>query len=424
MAAKRDFTDRFLKSLKPAEKGRRPIYYDAQIPNFGIRVTDKCTDDNKGSFVLVTRFPGSENPTPRRIGDYPGMSLAKARDIARQWREDLRQGVDPKLKEAEQRRAQARLRADTFGVAFEQFEREHLSRLRTGAAVARAVRLHCFAPWGDKALTQIRRSDARDLIKTIAQTSPVSANRVRAYLSKFFGRCVEEERIEVSPIAGIKTPAKESKRDRVLSDLEIRAIWHACAAIGAFGRAFRFMLVSGQRKSEVCEAPWDEFDLGAGVWTIPASRTKNGRPHVVPLPLAAVAILEATPRMGAFAFCTNARTPLGGFSKAKARLDQKAAVIFERLARERGVASTMAPFRLHDFRRTAATNLARLGVDRIVISRILNHTDPSITAVYDKYAREPETRAALERWAGRLMAIVEGKTTASNVVDLYARGTA
>ena len=71
MVPKRDFTDRFLKALRPAEPGKRAIVYDAQIPGFGMRITDRSSADNKGAFVLVTRFPGSTNPAPRRIGDYP-----------------------------------------------------------------------------------------------------------------------------------------------------------------------------------------------------------------------------------------------------------------------------------------------------------------------------------------------------------------
>ncbi len=114
MAAKRDFTDRFLKSIKPAAPGKRLIIWDAQIPGFGIRVTDRSGDDDKGAFVLVTRFPGSTNPTPRRIGDYPAMSLAKAREIAREWREDIRQGFDPKEKDEQRRRQQERQRANLF----------------------------------------------------------------------------------------------------------------------------------------------------------------------------------------------------------------------------------------------------------------------------------------------------------------------
>ena len=68
MAAKSEFTDRFLKSIMPTAPGKRTIFFDAQIPGFGIRVTERCADECKGSFVLATRYPGSPNPTPRRIG--------------------------------------------------------------------------------------------------------------------------------------------------------------------------------------------------------------------------------------------------------------------------------------------------------------------------------------------------------------------
>lgn len=133
MAGKRDFTDRFLKAIKPAAPEKRVILYDAQVPGFGIRVSDRSSEGNRGSFVLVARFPGSSNPTARRIGDYPGMSLAKAREVARAWREDLRQNVDPKVKLAEQARLEARRRASTFEAVFEQFADDRLSALRTGA---------------------------------------------------------------------------------------------------------------------------------------------------------------------------------------------------------------------------------------------------------------------------------------------------
>ncbi|MGB7974816.1 MAG: Arm DNA-binding domain-containing protein [Roseiarcus sp.] len=94
MTAKRDFTDRYLRSLKPAEPGKRYIKYDAQVPRFGIRVTEHSRADDIGSFVLGDRFPGKSNPTPRAIGCYPGMALAAARPIAREWLEDIRQGID------------------------------------------------------------------------------------------------------------------------------------------------------------------------------------------------------------------------------------------------------------------------------------------------------------------------------------------
>ena len=167
MAAKRDFTDRFLKSLKPAGPGKRYIAFDAQVPGFGIRVTERCRDEDKGSFVLVARFPGSDNPAPRRIGDYPALSLANARQIAREWREDLRQGIDPKVKAAERQRQEQRRRADTFEAVFHAFADEHLSTLRTGEDVKRAVEAHVVPQWGQRPLTEIRRADVNELVREL-----------------------------------------------------------------------------------------------------------------------------------------------------------------------------------------------------------------------------------------------------------------
>jgi hypothetical protein len=180
MVAKRDFTDRFLKAIKPAEAGKRLIFWDAQVPGFGLRVTDKSADDNLGSFVLVTRFPGSDNPAPRRIGDYPAMSLAQARAVAREWRESIRQGVDPKVKEVQRRREEERRRADTFAAAFAAFTDDHLATLRTGADVRRSVEKHVVPHWGQRPISEIRRADVNELIRALRKDTPIGANRVLA----------------------------------------------------------------------------------------------------------------------------------------------------------------------------------------------------------------------------------------------------
>src|ERR1700732_177681 len=253
MAAKRDFTDRFLKAIKPAPAGKRIILHDAQIPGFGIRVSDKSTDDDKGSFVLVTRFPGGKNPVPRRIGDYPAMSLAKAREIAREWREDLRQGVDPQAKEAERRREEERRRGDTFAAAFEAYVAERLARLRTGAEVQRAIERYALPAWGSRPISEIRRTDVKGLIRGIHKFAPVAGNRTLAYVKTFFAWPAEEKLIEASPAAAVKPLADEVKRDRVLTDGEIRAIWQSGGEFGVFGRPSRFMRATGQRRSEAGE---------------------------------------------------------------------------------------------------------------------------------------------------------------------------
>jgi integrase len=417
LADKRDFTDRFLRSIKPAALGKRDVYYDAQIPGFGIRVTQSSTGENKGAFVLITRFPGSINPVPRRIGDYPAMSLAAARATARRWRELIAQGIDPKTKEAEQRRDEERRRADTFAAALEAFADDHLASLKTGKAVKKAIETHVIPHWGSSPVSKIRRADVAQLVRVLRKGMPIGTNRVLAYLKKMFNWLIDQDMIESSPAASIKRPGKEVKRDRVLSDFEIRAIWQACGELGAFGRAFKMMLATGQRRTEVGAMPWSEIDRGRMVWSLPRGRTKADRSHEIPLSALAISIIDDCPKIGKFVFSTGRRTsamepepqPIVGWGKAKANLDVLAltkanAILAERQEEE---LSNFTDWHLHDLRRTAATNMAKLGIDRIVVAKVLNHAENEVTAVYDRHKYDAEKRRALELWGARIAAIVE-----------------
>lgn len=419
MATKRDFTDRFLKAIKPAEPGKRVIYWDAVVPQFGIRVDDKSSSENVGSFVLVARFPGSSNPAPRRIGFYSAkardtdtdkmpvggrMSLAQAREIAREWRNDIANGIDPKHKEADRKLQEARRRADTFGAAFEAFDAERLSRLRTGGEVKKAIERYALRKWQSTPIREIRRSDIKELVREVHKFAPIASNRLLAYLKTFFAWAADEELVEASPAAAVKPLADEVRRDRVLADLEIRAIWEACDELGAFGRAFRLMLATGQRRTEVGEMTTREIDQAQRLWTIPRERTKADRGHEIPLSDLALSIVEDRQKLGDFVFSNDGTRPISGWSHGKRALDEKAKI---------------ADWRLHDLRRTCATNLARLGVDRVVISKLLNHSEGGVTQIYDRHSRDMEKRAAMELWGRRLQAIIDG-TEGGNVVPISA----
>jgi integrase len=436
MAAKRDFTDRFLKSVKPTAPGKRTIFFDAQVPGFGIRVTERSTDECKGSFVLVTRYPGSQNPAPRRIGDYPVMSLAEAREIARQWRRDIAKGIDPKEKAAEAAREQQRLRANTFGAAFASFADDHLKTLRTGAAVEASVKNHVFPALEGRPMREIRRSEILALINRLKKESPIAANRVLAYLKKFFAWALENELIDDSPAASVKRPTaeKDRERERVLADWEIRAFWRACGEMGAFGRAFRFMLTTGQRRSEVGAATWGEIDKGEPSWTLGKARTKAKRLHDVPLSDLSLSIIDDCPKIGEFVFASgrsggarDGRDPrpvaLSGWGKAKERLDELMLKHAKALAGAAGAEEPkeIAEWRLHDLRRTSATHMARLGVDRLVIGKVLNHAEGGVTKRYDRHRYDTEKRAALDRWALHLQAVVDGKEGGNIVALVTAR---
>jgi integrase len=432
MAAKRDFTDRFLKAIKPAPAGKRALYWDAQVSGFGIRTTDK-TAPGSGSFVLMTRYPGSDNPTARLIGEYPAMSLARAREIAREWRDDIRRGIDPKIKEERHRQEEARQRAQTFRAAFDAYADDKLAKLRTGAVVRAIVVKLAYPSWGDRPLREITRADAKELVRKVAQQTPVNANRLLAYLKTFGTWAIDEDLLDNSPFASIKRPTseKDRARDRVLTDIEIRAIWRACGELGVFGRAFQVMLLTGQRRTEVGAMRWSELDLRKKTWTLPKSRTKAARAHEVPLSEAVIDIIASTPRLAgsAYVFSTGSRrsdgsneiAPISGWGKSKEAMDHIVAVKAREIAEEIGDedAAAIPPWTLHDLRRTGATRLGKLGVPRVVISKVLNHAIPGVTSVYDHHDYEPEKRAALDRWASHLLGIVAGKA-GNKVVSLDA----
>lgn len=223
-------------------------------------------------------------------------------------------------------------------------------------------------------------------------------------------------------------PSPENRRERVLSDDEIRLVWQAFESIGwPFGPIGKLLLLTGARRDEAAALEWREVDLAARTWTLPAARSKNKRPHEIPLSDAAVETLAALPRVegkAGFVFTTTGKTAVSGFSRAKAQID---AAILEMLQGNAGaagadLADAKAPERwtFHDLRRTVATNLQKLGVRLEVTEAVLNHVSGSragIVGVYQRHEYADEKRAALEAW-GRYLDTLLGGALAANVVEL------
>ena len=191
------------------------------------------------------------------------------------------------------------------------------------------------------------------------------------------------------------------------------------------------MLATGQRRTEIGGMPWSEIDRKKMVWTLPRERTKADRAHEIPLSALAVSIIEAGPRYGEFVFSTGRSAsakvptprPIAGWGKAKANLDRlalrKANIIS--IEREGKELSKFPEWHLHDLRRTAATYMAKLGVDRVVIAKVLNHAENEVTAVYDRHRYDQEKRDALQLWADRLESIVASDSS-SNVIPIKRLG--
>jgi integrase len=207
--------------------------------------------------------------------------------------------------------------------------------------------------------------------------------------------------LEASPVAALKPDrlvGKQVVRKRVLSDEELRALWQATDALGyPFAPLVKLLALTGQRRSDVGEARWSEFDLGKKLWTIPAERYKTNAVHVVPLSDDAIAILEKLPRFnrGDCMFTTTFGVrPASGFSWLKARLDK----LME--------GKVAGPWILHDIRRTVRTQLSALPVADNVRELVIGHAQPGLHQVYDQYSFLPEKTKALTLWAARLRDIV------------------
>lgn len=353
------------------------------------------------------------------LGAYPILSLADARQRARDALAAASEGRDPAEEVRAAKAPKPEKDRDKIKTLIAQFDKRHLSKLRTGKAVRQALENHVMPVWGARDVQTIGRRDLIDLLDGIVeQGHATTAVRIRAYLSKFFGWCVEREIIEVAPTAGVKPPARPSIRDRVLTDDEVRWFWKACEGEafpwGPFGKA---LLLTGQRLNEVAQITDNE--IRGDLWHLSADRTKNRRAHDVPLSAAAREVLDGIERIAGrpgFIFTTTGTSPVSGFFKARAHL---ADAMEQIAAKERGEPVEIPRWTFHDLRRTAATGMARLGIPVRMTEAVLNHisgTGGGIVGVYQRHDYAEEKRQALGAWGRFVLSLVKGK--ADNVVQL------
>jgi integrase len=262
--------------------------------------------------------------------------------------------------------------------------------------------------FGSKKAKDISRRDVRLFLERKAQTAPIMANRTRALLKKIYNWAIMSEIVDANPVYLLPAPAKEHRRERVLTKDEIINVWNAINAdVRDSDDSHRKMktlsagimklrLLTAQRGAEVMSMEWSELELDTGWWTIPAKKTKNGLSHRVYLAPPALAIIQdmkaaVDDAYSRYVFPSpKADTHINNPQKALQRI-QKA---------------TNIDFVGHDFRRTAASMMTSMGIPRFTVKKILNHVEPEITAVYDRYSYDAEKREALESWAKRLIAFV------------------
>jgi integrase len=392
----------------------RVVYWDRLLPGFGLRVTSTGAK----SWVAMYRVRGKTvMETLGQLAKVP--KVDDARQLARASMEKAALGENPVV---EKRVEAVRTETNTVGAAIDRYLAHCDRNLKLSTAKEwRRIFEHDVRPrWGERPLAEITKGDVLELIddkaairerrrKGLTDGAAVQANRTLTRLRTFFGWAVANNLLAADPTAGVRKPAKETPRDRVLTDDEIRRFWNGTEQLGRpFGQVFRLMLLTAQRESEVAGLAWSELDLDARTWTIPGARAKNGKPHIVHLNGLAIEVLDQVHHIvdQDLLFSGNGRTPVSGFSSAKSRLD---------------TAMGAADWVLHDLRRTATTGLARLNVPPHIADKVLNHTAGTIrgvAATYNRFEYVDERKAALEAW-GRF---VEGlvRPAPSNVVPIAA----
>ena len=223
----------------------------------------------------------------------------------------------------------------------------------------------------------------------------IGANRALEVLRRVYNWGISRDIVEINPCAQVKPPGKETKRQRVLKDGEIKKAWKAYDQQGPImGSIFKLLFLTIQRECEVFSMRW--VDLDNGWWTIPPEIAKNGLAHRVPLvPQASEILRTLQPVTGdqewVFPSPTRKGKHVGNVQKAQQR------------ARD---AAKIEDFRVQDIRRTGSSMMTGMGIPRLVVGKILNHVEKGVTATYDRHSYDKEKRDALTRWAIKLKNIV------------------
>jgi integrase len=366
------------------------VYWDTGFPGFGVKVTPK----GRKVFIVLYRTGGAGSKLRKyTIGPYGRVTLHQARLAAQKVFAAKLEGRDPAAEKRDRRR---RVVADRVEDLLESFIAQRLSQNRSGKEIARLLRREVGKAWTGKSIHELSKRDVVEVIWAIEQRgAPIAANKTLKSIKTFLRWCVGRAVLDQSPAEGVPLPAKEVARDRVLDDHELAQVILAARKIGGpYGGIVEFLALTGQRREEVAGLTWQELDLEQRVWTIPKSRTKNGKAHVVRLSEQSIGVLKHANQQGPLVFSLLGTKPFQEFSGAKSVLDQLSGV---------------TGWRLHDLRRTCVSGMARLGVAPHVADKILNHqagTISGVAAVYQRHEFLAERREALERWGAHVARIV------------------
>jgi integrase len=415
---RRTWTDATIRNLKPRTGQRQSDFSDPAKTGLVVRVTQQSDGTVHRQWRRKYRVQGQNAQRTFSIGVYPDLGLAAARAESTRVKESAKAGHDPL--EAQHEVETARTLAGTFAELVEivladavspknrkaYSARSILEMRRSLATVSNRVQnSSCLdittKDVGAEVIGAYRRSRERG-------GHGVMANRLVSHISSVYRRAQQLQLVPAgyNPARNVQAPAAEEARDRVLDEAELVTLWkYLCGAEGRTGsgvrHALRLALITAQRIGEVCSARLNDIDLESGAWTI--SNTKNGRTHIVPLSDLAIQVID----QAAAGSAVGGKRYLFPSTGAKGHLRPDS--VNTALTRDRNEVRIETRWTPNDLRRTAATSMGRLGVNRFILSRVLNHTDSSVDGIYDRHDYLSQKRRALDLWAAELQRSLSGK---------------
>jgi len=364
------------------------VYWDTEIAGFGLRFRR----GGKRTFVLQYKFEGQDKRMT--LGPYPGITAKKARELAQAALGDKWHGKDPQAdRRAAKVKAQQRItllevidlylldkKPDLRPISFYETER-YLRKV--------------WKPLHSLDIGEIKLSAVAKFLDQLKHASgKTAAARARGSLSALFSWAMKRGHAQTNPVIGTENPDPHTQGERILDERELAALWKACDGRNDYDHIVRILILTGCRKSEVGGMRWSEFNADRTAWTIPASRTKNGKSCTLPLPnmfwnvIAGIKQRAATDNL--FGYSDRG---FRNWTHPKKELDRRSGV---------------SNWTHHDLRRTFRTGLGKLGIAPHIAELCINHSKAGLIAVYDKHRYEGEIAAALMQWCEHLRSIIDG----------------
>lgn len=359
-------TELACRAAQPPAKGQTTLW-DASLKGFGLRLSQG------GSKTFVVLIASGRR---QAIGRYPQITLSEARTQAKRLLAEKHLG-----------------RIKPIRTAWDDAKADYLAdcakRIRPLTLRDYTRHLAVHFSFERKALADITPKDILKRINAIGGYS--EKHHAFTAARAFFKWCTRQHIIDRSPMENMQTPSNGTSRERVLSDDELRTLLTALSPPRTtFHRIVLLCIHLGIRRSEAASMRWQW--LTEGMLTIPGEFTKNGEPLILPLTPKVKDIIEQVPKLSDTYLFPAARersektTVFNGWGKPKAQLDKECPI---------------APWTLHDLRRTFATGMQRLGVRMEVTEALLNHISGSragVAGIYQRHHFFPEKLEALKLW--------------------------